>query len=172
MITLVVQVHQLMRQAANPAAGLLLFQRVDQFDRGVEAHALAVARHRFDAERGGQMRLAGAGPADQDEIFRLLGEGGRGEAADLAAIDLGLVEVEAGEIAVNREARDVHLVAYGARGAIGGFGLHQLGEAPRGRCHHGLPLLEAVGVAGGHAVQPQAFEVGDERVASSSRSVS
>src|SRR5688572_24704855 len=103
--------HQLMRQATGAAARLLLFQRVDEFDRGVEAHPLAVARHGLDAERRGEMRLPGARPADQDEVFGLRGEGGGGEAADLSAIDLRLVEIEAGEVAVNRKARDMHLVA-------------------------------------------------------------
>ena len=102
------------------------------------------------------------GAADQHDILRLLGEGGRGEARDLPAVDLRLLEIEAGQIAMHREARDVHLVADGARRAIRGFGLHQLRQQRRGRRHRGLALLEAFGVAGGHAVQPQLFEVGDQ----------
>jgi hypothetical protein len=39
-----------MRLASRPAARLLLFQDIDQFDRGVEAYALAVPRDGFDAE--------------------------------------------------------------------------------------------------------------------------
>jgi len=91
-----------------------------------------VSRHGLDAERRGEVRLAGAGPADQDEILRLLGEGGRRETGDLPAVDLRLREIEAGEIAMHRKAGDMHLVADGARGAIRGFGLHQRGQQRRG----------------------------------------
>ena len=68
-----IQVHQLMGEAPGLPLRLFLLQRVDEFDRGVEAHAFAVPRHRLDAERRGQMRLAGAGAANQDEILRLRG---------------------------------------------------------------------------------------------------
>jgi hypothetical protein len=51
-----------------------------------------MARHGFDAERGGEMRLARAGAADEDDVLGLLGKGRRGEARDLATIDLRLVE--------------------------------------------------------------------------------
>lgn len=77
-------------------AGLLLLERVDQFDRRVEAHALVVPRDGLDADGGLTMRLAGPSPADQHDILGLFGKGGRGEAGDLPAIDLGLGEVEPG----------------------------------------------------------------------------
>jgi hypothetical protein len=80
--------------ASRPAfpAALLLLQSVDQFDARVEAHALAVAGDGLDAERGGEVRLAGAGAADEHDVLGLLGEVVRGELLDLAAVELALVE--------------------------------------------------------------------------------
>ena len=71
-----VEIHQVVREASGAAGGLLLLQRVDEFDRGVEAHALAVAGDRFHTERRGEVRLAGAGTADEHYVLRLLGECG------------------------------------------------------------------------------------------------
>jgi hypothetical protein len=43
------------------ALKLLLFESVDEFDGGEEADALAMMLDRLDADRRGEMRLAGAG---------------------------------------------------------------------------------------------------------------
>ena len=51
-----------------------LFESVDEFDGGEEADALAMMLDRLDADRGGEMRLARAGAADQDDIVRILQE--------------------------------------------------------------------------------------------------
>ena len=50
------------------ALKLLLFERVYEFDGGEESDALAVVLDRLDADCGGEMRLARAGAADQDDI--------------------------------------------------------------------------------------------------------
>lgn len=63
---------------------------------------------------------------------------------------------------MDQEARHVHLVADGDLRAIGGFGLDQLRQPRRGVGHQGLTLLEVFGRSSRHAVQPQAFQVGDE----------
>ena len=52
------------RDLACLALGLLLFERIDQFDRREEAHSLAVVLDGLDAEGRGDVRLASpAGPA-------------------------------------------------------------------------------------------------------------
>ncbi|MDP3295900.1 MAG: hypothetical protein Q8M37_14350 [Nevskia sp.] len=120
--------HELMGQAAGLAGRFLLLQRIDQLYRREEAHALAMASDGLDAQCCGQMRLAGAGAgaADQHDVFGLLGEGGHGESRDLPALDLRLLEVESGQIAMDRKASDVHLVADRAQCPIRALGLHQM----------------------------------------------
>jgi len=53
-----------------------------------------------DPERGGEVRLAGAGPTEKDDVMGGLGEGQVGELGDQAFVDLGLFEVEAREVAM------------------------------------------------------------------------
>ena len=56
--------------APGLALRLLLLQRVDQVDRRVEAHPLAVLRDAGHADGGRQMRLAGARSTDQHDVVR------------------------------------------------------------------------------------------------------
>ena len=51
---------------------LLLFERVDEFDSREEPDALAMALDGLDADGGGEMRLARAGTADQDDVVSVL----------------------------------------------------------------------------------------------------
>lgn len=90
------QVHQLVREPLGTTGRLLLFQLVHQLDHREEARMLGMLGDGLDAEGGGQMCLAGAGTADPDDVLRTLGEGECRERLDLALIDLGLLEVEAG----------------------------------------------------------------------------
>jgi hypothetical protein len=80
-----------MRQAigdlTRATLGLLLLQRVDQFDGLEEPNPLVVMLDGLDADRGGNVRLARAGTADQDDIV--------GGVEELAAMELqhqGLVD--------------------------------------------------------------------------------
>ena len=59
---------------AGFALKLLLFESVDKFDGGEEADTLAVMLDGLDADRGGEMRLARAGAADQDDIVGVFQE--------------------------------------------------------------------------------------------------
>ena len=68
---------------ARFALKLLLFESVDEFDGGVEPYALAVVLDRLDADRGGEMRLARAGAADQDDVVGVFQE--------LASVELTLL---------------------------------------------------------------------------------
>ena len=78
---------------ARFALKLLLFKSVDEFDGGEEPNALAMVLDGLDADRRGEMRLAGTGAADQDDIVGVFQE--------LAAVELTrerLVDLAAGEI--------------------------------------------------------------------------
>jgi hypothetical protein len=50
------------------ALGLFLFEQIDQFDGGEEAYLLTVMFDGLDADGGGDMGLAGARAADQDDV--------------------------------------------------------------------------------------------------------
>src|SRR5258708_36835993 len=56
------------------ALKLLLFESVDEFNGGEEPYALAMVLDGLDADRGGEMRLACAGAADQDDIVSVFQE--------------------------------------------------------------------------------------------------
>ena len=89
---------------------LFLFEGVDEFDGGEEPDALAVMLDGLDADRRGEMRLARAGPADQDDVVGVLQELAAVKLADERLVDLAAGEVEAGEIAIVRKARGLELV--------------------------------------------------------------
>ena len=67
-------VHQPMRDLPGLAAGLLLFERVDEFDGGEEADPPVVMLDRLHAQGRGHVRLACAGAADQHDILGVLQE--------------------------------------------------------------------------------------------------
>ena len=64
----------------------------------------------LDADRRGEVRLAGSGTADEDDVVGVLQELASVELARQRLIDLAAGEVEAGEIAIVREARDLEPV--------------------------------------------------------------
>ena len=68
------------RDLSGLAQVLFRFERVDEFDGGEEPDALSVMLDGLDADRRGEMRLARAGPADQDGVVDVL--------QDLAAVKL------------------------------------------------------------------------------------
>ena len=144
---------------AGLALGLLLLQRIDQIDRRVKAHALAMARDRGDADRGGQVRLAGAWSADQDGVVRDVHERGLGQRRHQLAIDRRDAEVEAGQIAVHGELRRVHLPVHRAHGAVRDLGLEQVFQQPSCAVSAAAgALLDQVDPRAGHAVQTQLLE--------------
>jgi hypothetical protein len=82
------------------ALKLLLFKSVDEFDGGEEADALAMVLDGLDADRGGEMRLACAGAADQDDIVSVFQELAAMQLTRERLVDLAAGEVEACEVAV------------------------------------------------------------------------
>jgi hypothetical protein len=112
-------------------------------------------------ERRAQMRLARARPADEHRVVRGLGERQVGQLVDQRAVDLGGLEVEAGQVAVRREARGAHLVAHRAHRPVGALGLQQVLDQPARAVHADAAALgHEVGPGAGHAVQPQRLEFG------------
>ena len=95
---------------ASFALSFLLFEGVDEFDGGEEPDALAVVLDGLDADGRGEMRLARAGTADQDDIVGVLQELAAMKLADERLVDLAAGEVEAGKVAVVREAGRLELI--------------------------------------------------------------
>ena len=56
------------RDLPGLALALFRFERVDELDSGEEPDALSVMLDGLDADRRGEMRLARAGPDDQDDV--------------------------------------------------------------------------------------------------------
>ena len=95
---------------ARFALKLFLFEGVDEFDGGEEPNALSVMLDGLDADGRGDVRLARAGAADQDDIVGVLQELAAMQLADERLVDLAAGEVEAGEVAVVRKAGSLELV--------------------------------------------------------------
>src|SRR3984885_11666659 len=85
------------RDLAGFGLKLLLFESVDEFDGGEEPDALAVMLDRLDADCSGEMRLARAGAADQDDIVRVFQKLAAMKLTRERLVDLAAGEVEAGK---------------------------------------------------------------------------
>ena len=65
-----------------------LFEGVDEFDGGEEPDALAVMLDGLDADGRGEMRLARAGPTNQDDVVGVRQELAAVQLADERLVDL------------------------------------------------------------------------------------
>jgi len=156
-----IQIQQAPREPPGAPFALLGIELIDQVHDAVEAHALALLDC-SPAERGGQVRLAGARAADQHDVARA-GEVFAGvELADLHLVDRRLLEGEAIQVARHREARQAQLVLVGARPTLGDLSLQELPEPAR----RGELLLaqrpQALLQRAGHAPQAQDFHLFDQ----------
>jgi len=129
------QIHAQQSLGDPPGFAVVLFalQQIDQIDRGVEAHALAVPGDAGHGQRSGQVGFTGARPTDQHHVLRGVGKGQTGQFADQTSVCAGGAEVEAGQVAVHRQLGHVHLVAHRAHGAICVLLFQQVFEQPLGR---------------------------------------
>lgn len=131
-----------------------------QIDDAEEAYALALG-DRLAAEGRGQVSLAGAGPADKDDVTGAAQIGSGVELADLSLVDDRLVEVEAVQIARHREARQADLILVRASSPISHLRLQKLREPAR----RGELLLtqcrQALLQGAGHPSQPQRLHLCD-----------
>src|SRR4051812_1021609 len=119
-----VGMRQTMRRVPRLAAGLLELQGVHELYGGEEAHAASMMLKGLHAEGRGQMRFAGARSADQHDVVCLLHELAAMELAHQGFVRNALAKVEACQVAVSGEARNLHLIRDGAHLALGEFGLH------------------------------------------------
>ena len=92
------------RDLSRLSLKLFLLEGVDEIDGGEEADALAMMLDGLDADRRGEMRLACAGTADQDDIVGVLQELAAMELTGERLVDLAAGEVEAGKVAIVRKA--------------------------------------------------------------------
>jgi len=114
-----VEAVQAIGQAALFAGAGFSLQSVDQIDDMVEPAAGAVSDQ--GAGNGdGQMRFAGSGAADQNDVALIGDEGAGGKVVDQARIDRGAGEVEVVQILCQRQLCDGHLVFDGAGLAYAG----------------------------------------------------
>src|SRR6476660_9710867 len=95
---------------AGFALQLLLFESVDEFDGGEEPDALAMVLDGLDADRGGEMCLACAGTADQDNIVGVFQELAAMELTCERLVDRAAGEVKAGKVAIVRKAVGFELI--------------------------------------------------------------
>src|SRR3984885_3766785 len=115
------------RDLAGLALKLLLFESVDEFDGGEKADALAVVLDGLDADRGGEMRLASAGAADQGDIMGVIQELAAVELTRERLVDLAAGEVEAGKIAIVWKAGGLTLMGRRSDLPVGRLRLQELG---------------------------------------------
>ena len=143
-----------------PGAARALFgiELIDQIDDAVEARAFAL-QDDVPSQGGRQMRLAGAGSADKNDIA------GGGEVvsgiqlAEPRFVHRGFLEVEAVDVARHGEAREAQLVFVGAGLPVRHFSLQQLRQPGR----RGELLLaqgrQALLQCARHAAQAQGFQL-------------
>src|ERR1700761_3996307 len=109
------------------ALKLLLFKSVDQLNGREEPDALAVMLDGLDADRGGEMCLAGSRAANQDDIVRILQELASVELTRKRLVDLAAGEVEAGKVSIVREAGRFELIGGRAHFPVRRLRLQELG---------------------------------------------
>src|ERR1700722_16722215 len=113
---------------AGFALKLLLFESVDEFDGGEEPYALAVMLDGLDADRGGEMRLARAGTADEDDIVGVFQELASVELTRQRLVDLAAGKVEAGKVAIVWKAGGLELIGSRAHFPVRRLRLQELGQ--------------------------------------------
>jgi hypothetical protein len=138
--------------------GLLLLERVDQIDGGEEADLLAVMLDGLDAERGGDVGLAGARPADQHDVVAPSMNSPRCSWRTMASLTSLEAKSKPGQILVGREAGGLDLVGDGPDLALGHLGLEQLGQDRHGGIEGGRALFDQIADGLGHAVHLEAAQ--------------
>ena len=128
-----IHAQQGQRQSASLAVTFLPFQHIDQVDRGVKAYSLALGSNASNGNRGGQVGLACAWAANEYSVLRRVRERHGGQLSYQCLVDLGRIEIEASQVAVQRELGRKHLVTDRAHGPVGLFGLQQVLDQPA-RC--------------------------------------
>ena len=100
--------------AALPAGAGLGLELVDEID-DVEEAATGAAANAGAGDAHGDVSLAGAGAADQDQVALVVQEGAAGEVAHQRLIDRHSLEVKRVDVLHERHLGDRHLVLDRAR---------------------------------------------------------
>ena len=116
----------------------------------------------LDAEGRRDMGLAGARPADQNDVLGPIHELAAMQRPDGSLIDLTRREVEAREVLVGREPRGLHVIGNGADFALGQFGLEELRQHRDGDFKGRCALLDQIGHGLGHAIHFEAAQHDDD----------
>jgi hypothetical protein len=147
-------VVEIIRRPALIAAARFRLQPIDQIDDIVEAPARAVADESA-GDRDGQVALAGARAAYENNIALIGNKGSGGQVADKAFIDGRVGKVEVVDILGERQLGDAELVADGAGLLLGYLGLQKIANDTRRL----MMALDAVAhdlvIGAAHAVELQ-----------------
>src|SRR5690606_9305547 len=111
---------------------------------------------------GGDMGLAGTRTADEHDVVSLVHELASMELAHEGLVDLAAGKVEAGQIAIDREAGSLELIGHGPDLPLGHLGLQQLRQDRNGGLESGRSLFGEFGDGLRHAVHLQASEHDDD----------
>ena len=141
---------------------LLLFEGVDEFDGGKEPDAFAVMLDGLDADRGGEMRLARAGTADQDDVVGVFQELAAMKLANERLVDLAAGEVEAGKVAIVRKAGGLELIGRRSDFSVGRLRLQELGQDRQRRLEGRGALLGQFADGLSHAVHFEGAQHDDD----------
>src|SRR5690606_38448638 len=150
---------------AGLALGFLLLERVDELDGGEEADTLAMMLDRLHAKGGSDMGLAGAWAADKHDVVGVVHELASVELSHEGLVDLAAGEVEAGQVAIDREAGRLELIGYGPDLPLGHLGLQELRQDGDSGLEGGRSLFGEFGDGLRHAVHLEAPEHDDDSTA-------
>ena len=117
------------------------------------------------AERRRDMRLAGARPADQDDIVGHIDEVTPMKLADEGFIDFAAGKVEARKVAVSGEPGALQLVGHGPHFPFCGFGFQKLGQHRDCGLERGRALSHEISDGLRHSVHLQTAQHDDDRTA-------
>ena len=95
-----IQAHQRQGDASGLAFPLFALQLIDQINRRVKAHPFAFCGNASHPNGCGQMRLAGARPANEHRVLRRVGELQRRQLPHQLLIDLCPLKVKARQVTV------------------------------------------------------------------------
>jgi DNA invertase Pin-like site-specific DNA recombinase len=114
---------------------------VDQLDRREEPDALVMMLNGLDADRRGDVRLARAGTADQNDVVGVVEELATMKLLHEGLVDLAASEVEAVQVTVGWKACRLELVGDRADFSLGGLGLEKLRQDRDCRLERRRPLF-------------------------------
>lgn len=150
---------------SRPSLRLLLFQRVDQLNGREEPDPLVMMFDGLDTDGRGDMRLARAGTADEDDVVGVAEEVAAMKLTDQRLVDLTAGEVEAVQITIGRKAGRLELVGSRSHFTFRGLGLEELRQDGDCRLERWRSLLRELADGLCHAVHLQLPQIALNHVA-------